>query len=71
MSHNKYSANLNWPLIAIVTLAVFVVGMFAIAITMAERPDEPAETHVYCVGKYLVFENLESHDIEVAGPCSK
>lgn len=51
-------------------LFAFIFGLVKLA-EESDKPDNPATIHVSCVGKYLVFENLESHDIEVAGPCSK
>lgn len=63
--------DLRWFVVGVVAL----IGLITTLVWLSHKIDDsqraPAPIHVRCVGKYLVLENLESHDIEVAGPCSK
>lgn len=52
-------------------LAILVAVLAGVAIHAITTEGEPSTIHVRCVGKYLVFESMDSGDIEIAGPCSK
>lgn len=67
---NKRS--IDWALIGGVTvLSILLAGLASLVIYAVATEGEPSTIHVRCVGKYLVFESVDSGDIEIAGPCSK